>query len=64
MWPKPQRHGMNRIQGKPKDRGLRTTRGGGGGGGGHLCTFQRHRDESKTNNFNSKVGGAGNEKSA
>ena len=28
IYPKPLRHGMNRIQRKPKDRGLRTTRGG------------------------------------
>ena len=32
--------------------------------GGHLCTFRRHGDESKTNHFNPKVRGAGNEKSA
>ena len=55
---------MNRIQGKPKERGLRPTRGGGGGGGGHLCTFRRHGDESKTDHFDPKVGEAGNEKSA
>ena len=53
---------MNRIQGKPKDQGLRTTRGG--GGGGYLCTFRRHRDESKTDHFDSKIEGAGNEKPA
>ena len=32
--------------------------------GGHLCTFRRHRDESKTDHFDSKVGGTGNDKSA
>ena len=32
--------------------------------GGHLCIFRRHGDESKTDHFNSKVGGAGNEKPA
>ena len=32
--------------------------------GGHLCTFRRHRDESKIDHFDSKVGGAGNEKPA
>ena len=32
--------------------------------GGHLCTFRRHRDERKTDHFDSKVGRARNEKSA
>ena len=31
--------------------------------GEHVCTFRRHRDQSKTDHFNSKIGGAGNEKS-
>ena len=31
--------------------------------GGHLCTFRRHEDESKTDHFDPKVRGAGNEKS-
>ena len=34
-----------------------------GGGGGHVCTFRRHGDESKTEHFNSNIGGVGNEKS-
>ena len=56
--PKPLRHGMNRIQGKPKERAFDPPEGG------HLCAFQRHGDESKTDHFDSKVGGVGNEKSA
>ena len=31
---------------------------------GHICTFRRHGDGSKADHFDSKVGGAGNEKSA
>ena len=31
---KPLRHGMNQLQGKPKDQGPRAIKGGGGGGGG------------------------------
>ena len=32
--------------------------------GGMYALSERHRDESKTNHFVSKIGGAGNEKSA
>ena len=58
-WDEPNPREAERLRPSNHQRGG----GGGGGGGGNVRTFRRHRDESKTDHFNSKIGGAGNEKS-